>query len=83
VIDLSSMGKGMIFLNGTMVSRYWTIPGTNTDAVLEGWGLPVDLSDGTQRYYRLPAEWLQQKNTLIFFEEFEGDPYEIRLCRPE
>jgi hypothetical protein len=81
-IDLTGMNKGMIWLNGHCVGRYWLAPATQrppewlAGAIQSG---PPD--HPTQRHYHLPAEWLAAKNTLVLFEELGGDPSTVQLCR--
>jgi hypothetical protein len=81
VIDMGSMTKGILWLNGKCVGRYWDAP-ANGPNLLEGWPLYVTSSDEpTQRYYHLSFEWLQKENTIVLFEEVGGDPSGIRICR--
>jgi beta-galactosidase len=84
-LDASGLGKGMLFLNGHALGRYWLIPGEGYGAD-EGW---ADLArDGlsvapagvpTQRYYHLPRPWLQTVNELVLFEEQAIAPVNVRL----
>lgn len=86
VIDLGSMQKGMIFVNGQMISRYWTIPASSRDCVLEGWKMPfeyIESKEPTERYYRIPVEWMKSKNELLIFEEFGGNPEKIVFSTPK
>ncbi|ONM23189.1 Beta-galactosidase 11 [Zea mays] len=62
VLDMSSMSKGMIFVNGEGVGRYWvsyrTLAGTPSQAV-----------------YHIPRPFLKSKdNLLVIFEEEMGKP---------
>ena len=83
VLDLSGMTKGMAWLNGKCIGRYWLVPAheqktwpNDTPVELHG------LLKPTQRFYNLPFEWLEKKeNTLVLFEEIGGDPSTIRICR--
>ena len=81
-LDLSSMQKGMAWLNGRCIGRYWLAPGIGKS---EAWLSPPieDVRAGapTQCYYHLPAEWLKEKNVLVLFEEIGGDPTAICLNR--
>jgi hypothetical protein len=84
-LDLAGMNKGMIWLNGRCVSRYWLAPGvadTQFDYVAEG---TTDhfIGEPTQRYYHIPKEWLADENNLVLFEEIGGDPRTIRLVKAE
>ncbi|KXG36088.1 beta-galactosidase 12 [Sorghum bicolor] len=62
VLDMSSMSKGMIFVNGEGIGRYWvsfrTLAGTPSQAV-----------------YHIPRPFLKPKdNLLVVFEEEMGKP---------
>lgn len=80
-LDLASMKKGLAWLNGRCIGRYWLTPGKGGiapwfPASMRG----QDFGEPSQRYYHLPAEWLQPHNTLVLFEELGGDPSAIALC---
>ncbi len=80
-VDLNGMTKGMAWLNGRCVGRYWLAPGIGKP---EEWLLQAVYQEGeglpTQRYYHLPADWLVEQNVLVLFEEVGGDPTQVRLC---
>ncbi|GIV20946.1 MAG: hypothetical protein KatS3mg023_2697 [Armatimonadota bacterium] len=80
-LDLSGMTKGMAWLNGRCIGRYWLAAGTGKP---EEWLLQAVYPEGeglpTQRYYHLPADWLREQNVLVLFEELGGDPTQVRLC---
>ncbi|OEL28695.1 Beta-galactosidase 12 [Dichanthelium oligosanthes] len=62
VLDMSSMSKGMIFVNGKGVGRYWTSYRTMA-------GTP------SQALYHIPRPFLKSKgNRLVVFEEELGKP---------
>lgn len=80
-LDMNSMNKGMIWLNGQCLSRYWLIKADSVDFQVEqkrghikGQGEP------TQRYYHIPKDWLRKDNELVIFEEVGGDPRDIKIC---
>jgi hypothetical protein len=81
-VDLTGMNKGMVYLNGHCLERYWLIP---TSVEPAAWMLEkcttLPLGLPTQRYYHLPAQWLQPRNTLTLFEELGGDPASVKLCQ--
>lgn len=82
VIDLGSMQKGMAWLNGQCLSRYWLVPIQESEHVhLEHDQLQAryDMKP-SQRYYHVTHDWLQAVNELIVFEELGGIPQDIRLC---
>ncbi|WCJ32211.1 Beta-galactosidase [Euphorbia peplus] len=86
VVDLIGMGKGVAWVNGKSIGRYWPkaiapengcnpcdYRGTYGPSKCEtGCGQP------TQRYYHIPRDWLnQQDNYLVLFEELGGNPSKI------
>jgi len=78
-LDLGTMGRGFVWVNGMPLCRYWL-----AQALGEGGpGEPVvstRSSEPTQRYYRLPASMLEEENTVVVFEELGGNPSGIRVC---
>ncbi|KAK3162620.1 hypothetical protein QOZ80_1BG0091660 [Eleusine coracana subsp. coracana] len=90
-IDMQSMGKGLAWLNGNPIGRYW--PRTSSmdnrctsscnyrgkfspDKCRTGCGQP------TQRWYHVPRSWFHPSgNTLVVFEEKGGDPTKITFSR--
>lgn len=84
VLDLQSMTKGMAWLNGQCIGRYWLTPAAYPgDTWLATAVHEVGMGAPTQRYYHLPAEWLQDDNVLVLFEEQGGDPAQVQLARRE
>lgn len=87
-LDLSSMGKGFLYVNGHMLGRFWNI----TSGGINGYSCdPCDemsysgsyseskcrtgCSSLSQRYYKLPSDWLSpygEVNSLVVFDEFGG-----------
>uniref|UniRef100_A0ACD5XZP6 Uncharacterized protein n=1 Tax=Avena sativa TaxID=4498 RepID=A0ACD5XZP6_AVESA len=62
VLDMNSMGKGMIYVNGEGMGRYWTSYRTIA-------GVP------SQALYHIPRPFLKSKNNLlVVFEEEIGKP---------
>ena len=81
-LDLTGMNKGLAWLNGHCIGRYWLTPAvepsedfSDTCLTYEAEGQP------TQRYYHLPHEWVADHNILVLFEELGGDPQSVQLCR--
>jgi hypothetical protein len=74
-LDLSGWGKGMAFVNGRMIGRYWLLAasGYGADDIWhpKDTGLYIDPSCGpTQQHYLVPASWLQSgSNEVVLFEE--------------
>jgi hypothetical protein len=81
-LDLASMRKGLAWVNGRCLGRYWLVAGTEP---IDPWqvGIVEAIGEGepTQRYYHVPCAWLRDHNELIVLEEQGGDPAGIRLCR--
>jgi hypothetical protein len=80
-LDLQGMNKGVAWLNGRCIGRYWLTEGRSLE---RSWAIPGDqplVGQPTQRYYHLPLEWLTDENTLVLFEEVGGDPVTVRLCQ--
>ena len=79
-LDLFGMTKGMVWLNGRCLGRYWLAPAV---CRTRDWLAPPISHSGmeapTQRLYHLPREWLETHNTLALFEELGGDPTLITL----
>ncbi|WOK92498.1 beta-galactosidase 5-like isoform X2 [Canna indica] len=88
-LDMGSMGKGQVWINGQSIGRYWTASAPNGDCNLcnyagtyrapkcqSGCGQP------TQRWYHVPRSWLQPtRNLLVVFEELGGDATQISLMK--
>jgi beta-galactosidase len=83
VIEMGAMTKGLCWVNGRCIGRYWQAPGVGET---EFWLKPPVLDDrpgeAPQRYYHIPLAWLKPTgNVLVLFEEAGGDPTAVRLCR--
>ncbi|MED6118383.1 Beta-galactosidase 3 [Stylosanthes scabra] len=88
-LDMGSMGKGQVWINGESIGRYWmayanggcnscSYPGPFRPAVKcqLGCGQP------TQRWYHVPRSWLKAtKNLIVVFEELGGNPWKITLAK--
>lgn len=88
-LDMIHMGKGMAWLNGQEIGRYWPRRSSkyeqcvtqcdyrgkfNPDKCVTGCGEP------TQRWYHVPRSWFKPSgNVLIVFEETGGDPSQVRF----
>ena len=74
-LDLTGWEKGMVFINGRLLGRYWLIAGGGYGPDEEGHetqkhGLRVERAgEPTQRFYRIPSSWLEECNSLRLFEE--------------
>ncbi|XP_050270222.1 beta-galactosidase-like [Quercus robur] len=88
-LDMSSMGKGEIWINGQSIGRHFAASkasgscGTcsytgifKENKCLSGCGMP------TQKWYHVPHSWLNPSgNLLVVFEEWGGDPRGIFLVK--
>ncbi|KAG9130072.1 hypothetical protein Leryth_012825 [Lithospermum erythrorhizon] len=88
-LDMSSMGKGQIWINGQSIGRHWpgyiakgncgecSYAGTYDEKkCLNYCGQP------SQTWYHVPRSWLKPSgNLLVVFEEWGGDPSGIKLVR--
>ncbi|XP_078441975.1 beta-galactosidase 5-like [Wolffia australiana] len=88
-LDMGSMGKGQIWVNGQSVGRYWTAAapeGYCAGCNYKGTYRPPKCQAGcggpTQRWYHLPRSWLQPSgNLLVVFEEVGGAAEKISLVK--
>ncbi|KAK8535407.1 hypothetical protein V6N13_081542 [Hibiscus sabdariffa] len=88
-LDMSSMGKGQVWINGQSIGRHWPgyiasgscgacdYAGTHTEKKCRtGCGQP------SQRWYHVPRSWVKPSgNLLVVFEEWGGDPSRIALVK--
>ncbi len=81
VLDLSSMGKGLLWVNGVCLGRYWLAPGVLRNPISPRDVFVETASDGspTQSLYHVPREHLKERNSLVLFEEQGGDLSDVRL----
>jgi hypothetical protein len=77
--------KGMLWLNGHGLGRYWQLPAKHEIVEGDEWLVPYIQFDPpgkpTQSHYHVPREWLARENTLLVFEEEGGSPASSRLIR--
>jgi len=82
-VDAAELGKGMLWINGRCLGRYWLIVGR--DEITDHRTNPlIQLAPpgvATQRCYHVPREWLAASNDLVIFEEQGAEPHEVRLVR--
>lgn len=85
-LDMSSMGKGQVWINGQSIGRYWTAYATGNcnECSYAGTFRPpkcqVGCGQPSQRWYHVPRSWLKPtQNLLVLFEELGGDPTKISL----
>ncbi|KAK7329697.1 hypothetical protein VNO77_23872 [Canavalia gladiata] len=88
-LDMISMGKGEVWLNGRSIGRHWPgyiahggcgdcyYAGTYTDKKCR-----TNCGEPSQRWYHVPRSWLNTgENYLVVFEEWGGDPTGISLVK--
>ncbi|KAL0432087.1 UNVERIFIED_CONTAM: Beta-galactosidase 3 [Sesamum radiatum] len=87
-LDMSSMGKGQVWVNGQSLGRYWTAYATgncNGCSYTGSYRPPkcqLGCGQPSQRWYHLPRSWLKPtQNLLVLFEELGGDPTRIPLVK--
>ncbi|CAM6098491.1 unnamed protein product [Calypogeia fissa] len=90
VLDLGSMGKGVAWINGHHLGRFWATirnPGNDCHSECDYRGVYEqdkkcfsDCGQPSQRWYHVPREWLKSKgNLLVVFEEIGGNITGISL----
>uniref|UniRef100_A0ACD5XBC8 Uncharacterized protein n=1 Tax=Avena sativa TaxID=4498 RepID=A0ACD5XBC8_AVESA len=66
-LNLSSMGKGEVWINGESIGRYWV-------------SFKTPRGQPSQSLYHIPQYFLKRReNTLILMEEMGGDPLQITV----
>ncbi|XP_059431850.1 beta-galactosidase-like isoform X1 [Corylus avellana] len=88
-LDMNSMGKGQIWINGQSIGRHWpayiarggcgdcSYAGTYTDKKCR-----TNCGEASQRWYHVPRSWLNSGgNLLVVFDEWGGDPTGISLVK--
>ncbi|MBC2593902.1 beta-galactosidase [Ruficoccus amylovorans] len=87
-LDLYGMGKGMAWINGHCLGRYWLLPNTDPMGPWMDWmkgSLQAKVEpDSVERFYHVPSEWLRpegQSNSLVLFDETGASPHHARLLK--
>ncbi|KAL8464064.1 hypothetical protein ACS0TY_033836 [Phlomoides rotata] len=88
-IDMMSMSKGEVWINGQSIGRHWPAyiaRGTCGDCNYAGTFTEKkcqrNCNQPSQRWYHIPRSWLKPSgNVLVVFEEFGGDPTKISLVK--
>lgn len=87
-LDMGSMGKGQVWINGLSIGRYWSTNAVGDCSGCSALGTyrPVrcQLRCGspTQQWYHVPRSWLKPtRNLLVVFEEIGGDYSRITLVK--
>ncbi|KAM1011131.1 hypothetical protein ACFX13_047267 [Malus domestica] len=90
-LDMGSMGKGQVWINGRSIGRYWpayTASGNcgacNYAGTYNEKKCLSNCGQASQRWYHVPRSWLNPTgNLLVVLEEWGGDPNGIFLVRRE
>ncbi|KAG6709430.1 hypothetical protein I3842_06G132200 [Carya illinoinensis] len=87
-LDMSSMGKGQVWINGESMGRYWNLyangncSGCSYSDTFRPTKCQFGCGQPTQKWYHVPRSWLKPtKNMLVVFEEIGGDPSKIALVK--
>ncbi|MBA0775191.1 hypothetical protein Gotri_010351 [Gossypium trilobum] len=87
-LDMRSMGKGQVWINGQSLGRYWMAYAKGNCGTCSYLGTfrttkcQSGCDQPTQRWYHVPRSWLKPtKNLLVVFEELGGDVSKISLVR--
>ncbi|KAA8534846.1 hypothetical protein F0562_029938 [Nyssa sinensis] len=88
-LDMNTMGKGMMWINGENVGRHWpayTARGScgtcNYAGTFNEKKCLSNCGQASQRWYHVPRSWLYPTgNLLVVFEEMGGDPSGISLVK--
>ncbi|XP_057430749.1 beta-galactosidase-like [Lotus japonicus] len=88
-LDMSSMGKGEVWINGQSIGRHW--PGNiahgscgscNYAGYYTDTKCRTNCGEPSQRWYHIPRSWLNPSgNLVVVLEEFGGDPTGISLVK--
>ncbi|XP_010242207.1 PREDICTED: beta-galactosidase [Nelumbo nucifera] len=86
-LDMSSMGKGQIWINGQSIGRYWpaykasgTCGNCSYAGEYDDSKCQSNCGEASQRWYHVPRSWLNPTgNLFVIFEEWGGDPTWISL----
>ncbi|KFK27244.1 hypothetical protein AALP_AA8G356800 [Arabis alpina] len=87
-LDLNTMGKGQVWINGRSIGRHW--PGyraqgncgsCNYAGEFDAKKCLSNCGQPSQRWYHVPRSWLKSQNILVVFEEWGGDTNGISLMK--
>ncbi|KAF3641802.1 Beta-galactosidase [Capsicum annuum] len=90
-LDMNTMGKGQMWINGQSLGRYWpgykasgTCGACNYAGFFNENKCLSNCGEASQRWYHVPRSWLHPTgNLLVVFEEWGGDPNAISLVKRE
>lgn len=88
-LDMNTMGKGEVWVNGQSIGRHWpgykangncgacSYAGTFTEKKCR-----FNCGQSSQRWYHVPRSWLKSSgNLLVVFEEWGGNPTGISVVK--
>ncbi|KAL5728789.1 hypothetical protein ACHQM5_001829 [Ranunculus cassubicifolius] len=86
-LDMGSMGKGQVWINGHSIGRYWpaykasgTCGNCSYTGTYDEKKCLRSCGDASQRWYHVPRSWLNPTgNLLVIFEEWGGNPNGVSL----
>lgn len=86
-LDMNSMGKGEIWINGQSIGRHWpaytahgNCGGCSYAGTFDENKCRSNCGEASQRWYHIPRSWLKPTgNQLVIFEEWGGNPTQISL----
>ncbi|XP_052199504.1 beta-galactosidase-like isoform X2 [Diospyros lotus] len=88
-LDMNSMGKGQIWINGESIGRHW--PGYKARGSCGSCSYAgtfdekkclSNCGEASQRWYHVPRSWVKPSgNLLVVFEEWGGEPTGISLFK--
>ncbi|CAN4100109.1 unnamed protein product [Withania somnifera] len=90
-LDMNTMGKGQVWINGQSLGRYWpgykasgTCSACNYAGFFNEKKCLSNCGEASQRWYHVPRSWLHPTgNLLVVLEEWGGDPNAISLVKRE
>ncbi|GFY98448.1 beta-galactosidase 4 [Actinidia rufa] len=88
-LDMNTMGKGLVWINGESIGRHWpgyiahgNCGGCSYEGTYTEKKCLSNCGEASQRWYHIPRSWLKPSgNFLVVFEELGGDPTGISLVR--
>ncbi|XP_010504030.1 PREDICTED: beta-galactosidase 2-like [Camelina sativa] len=88
-LDMNTMGKGQIWVNGHNIGRHWpaymargNCGRCNYAGIYNEKKCLSHCGEPSQRWYHVPRSWLKPfGNLLVIFEEWGGDPSGISLVK--
>ncbi|KAK9131144.1 hypothetical protein Sjap_011631 [Stephania japonica] len=88
-LDMGSMGKGQVWINGESIGRHWpaykasgSCGGCNYAGTYGEKKCQSNCGEASQRWYHVPRSWLKPTgNLMVVFEEIGGNPRGISLVK--